>query len=64
MDGQEPTLFCGIERLEIDIGVAVAVALNVFVDLILNDGSEHGAILHIPGYLEGFVDEIHHHFGF
>ena len=64
MDGQEPTLFCGIERLEIDTGVMVAVALNVFVDLILNDGSEHGAVLHIPVYLEGFVDEIHHHFGF
>ena len=47
MDGQEPILFCGIERLEIDTGVAVAVALDVFVDLVLNDGSKHGAILHI-----------------
>ena len=64
MDGKEPILFCGVERLAIDIGVAVAVALDVFVDLILNDGSEHGAILHIPVYLEGFVHEIHHHFGF
>ena len=41
-------MFCGVERLVIDIVVAVAVALDVFVDLILNDRSEHGAILHIP----------------
>ena len=47
MDGQEPTLFCGIERLEIDIGVAVAVALDVFVDLVLDHRPKHGAILHI-----------------
>ena len=64
MDGQEPSLFCGVERLEIDIGVAVAVALDVFVDLILNDGSKHGAILHIPVYLERLLDKTHHHFGF
>ena len=53
MDGQKPTLFCGIERLETDTGCAVAVALNVFVDLILNDGSEHRPILHIPVYFGG-----------
>ena len=47
MDGKEPILFCGVERLEIDIGVAVAVALDVFVDLVLNDRPKHGAILHI-----------------
>ena len=64
MDGQEPILFCGVERLAIDSGVAVAVALDVFVDLVLNDRPEHGAVLHIPVYLEGFLDEIHHHFGF
>ena len=64
MDGQKPTLFGGVERLEIDTGVAVAVGLDVFVDLVLNDGSEHGAIVHIPVYLQRFVDETHHHFGF
>ena len=47
MDGQESRLFGGVERLEIDIGVAVAVALDVFVDLILNDRPKHGAILHV-----------------
>jgi len=57
-------LFCGVERLEIDIGVAVAVTLDVFVDLILNDGSQHGAILHIPIYLKRLVDKIDHHLGF
>ena len=64
MDGEEPILFCGVERLEIDVGVAVAVALDVFVDLILNDRPEHGAILHIPVYLHRFMHKIHHHFGF
>ena len=64
MDGKEPILFCGVERLAIDIGVAVAVALDVFVDLILNDRPEHGAILHIPVYLQRFMHKIHHHFGF
>ena len=33
MDGEEPILFCGVERLQVDVGVAVAVALDVFVDL-------------------------------
>jgi len=47
MDGQEPILFCGIEGLETDVGVAVAVALDVFVNLVLNNRPEHGAILHI-----------------
>ena len=64
MDGKEPTLFCGVERLEIHTGVAVAVALNVFVDLVLNDRSEHGAILHIPVYLHALMHKTHHHFGF
>ena len=64
MDGHESTLFCGVERLEIDIGGAVAVALDVFVDLILNDRSKHGAILHIPVYLQRFLHKTHHHFGF
>ncbi len=64
MNGQEPILFCDVERLPIDIGVAVAVALDVFVDLVLNDGPEHSAILHIPIYLQRFMHEIHDHFGF
>ena len=44
---KESILFCGVERLQIDIGVAVAVALDVFVDLVLNDRPKHGAILHV-----------------
>ena len=28
MDGEEPILFCGIERLPIDVGVAVAVGFG------------------------------------
>ena len=64
MDGKEPILFCGVERLVIHTVVAVAVALDVFVDLVLNDRSEHGAILHIPVYLQRFLHKIHHHFGF
>ena len=64
MDGEKPILFCGIERLEIDVGVAVAVALDVFVDLVLNDRPEHGAIMQIPVYLYRFMHKIHHHFGF
>ena len=64
MDGHEPTLFCGIERLEIDIGGAVAVALDIFVDLVLNDGSKHRPILHIPVNLHPLMHKTHHHFGF
>ena len=64
MDGQESRLFGGVERLEIDIGGAVAVALDISVDLILNDGSQHGAILHIPVYLDGLLHQTHHHLGF
>ena len=47
MDGKEPIIFCGVERLEIDIGGAIAVALNIFVDLVLNDRPQHRPILHI-----------------
>ena len=64
MDGHESRLFGGVERLEIDIGGVVAVALDIFVDLILNDGSEHGAVLHIPVYLHPLMHKTHHHFGF
>jgi len=64
MDGQEPIIFCGVERLPVHGEVAVAVALDVFVNLVLNDRPEHGAILHIPVYLQGFMHKIHHHFGF
>ena len=56
MDGQEPIIFCGVERLPSDVEVAVAVALDVFVNLILNDRPEHGAILHIRVDLQRFLD--------
>ena len=29
MDGEESSLFCGIERLQVNVGVAVAVALDI-----------------------------------
>ena len=64
MDGEEPILFCGIECLPVNVGVAAAVALNVFMDLVLNDRPEHGAILHIPVYLHRLMYKIHHYFGF
>ena len=47
MDGEEPILLCGIERLQVNVGGAVAVALDVFVNLVLNNRPKHGAILHV-----------------
>ena len=47
MDSKDSCLFCGVVGLPAEIGSAVAVALDVFVDLILNDRPEHGAILHV-----------------
>ena len=64
MDGEEPILFGGVQGLPTDVGRAVAVALDVFVNLILNDRPEHGAILQIPVYLDGLLHKTHHYFGF
>ena len=64
MDGKDSCLFCGVVGLQTEIGSAVAVALDVFVDLILNNRPEHGAILHIPINLKRLMHEIHYHFGF
>ena len=47
MNGQQSILFCGIERLKVNIRVSVAVGLDVFVDLVLNNRPKHGAILHV-----------------
>src|SRR5688572_29828111 len=47
MDGEESILFCGVECLQVYVGVAVAEGLDVFVNLVLNNWPEHGAILHV-----------------
>ena len=64
MDGQQSILFCGIERLKVNIRVSVAVGLDVFVDLVLNHWPQHRAIVQIPLHLKRLMDQIDHHFGF
>ena len=64
MDRKKPIIFCGVERLVIHTIIAVAVGLDVFVDLVLNHWPQHRAIVHIPLHLKGLMDKIDHHFGF
>ena len=45
MDGEEPILFCGIERLQVNIGVAVAVALDIAVNRFFNHRLQRCPIL-------------------
>jgi hypothetical protein len=47
MDGHESILFCGIERLEIDVGVAVAVGLDIAGNGFFNHRLKRCAILHV-----------------
>ena len=58
MDGQESILFCGVERLEIDVGVAVAVALDIAANGFFNHRLKRCAILHVNIVLDAPDNQI------